>query len=389
MKEHELLLIISHSHAVPQIEEDLEDKPGGDLIPEFRRRIVSAIQDSVTEALAKAVPAILSWGKGGCALARTRDYYDPGSNRVLCGPNPFGNVDSTVMAGRIVAKSSGKTLATIVNYACHPVSLGGGNKTVSPDYVGAMREVVETNTGGAPCVFLHGPSGNQTPRDSYASDPSVADNNGEILGFAALSVIRALLPAGTRFEFAGFQSSGAPLALWETRPFEVDRTLRSAVEYVHLPKKNCPTVEEIDVEIGRATDRAAWTRLTRLRRFVINLEEGLPNGFPIWGIRLGQSVVIGTPAEPFAELQVQLRNRFPSIAVIVANDTNGSYNYLPPASYYGNGAYEQDCSDFGPGCLEMVTQTAKNLIEQLMDISEARQMPAETSYNRQDRYTWT
>ena len=34
-----------------------------------------------------------------------------------------------------------KIIATMVNYACHPVSLGGGNKMISPDYYGAMREV--------------------------------------------------------------------------------------------------------------------------------------------------------------------------------------------------------------------------------------------------------
>ena len=58
-----------------------------------------------------------------------------------------------------------------------------------------------------------------------------------------------------------------------------------------------------------------------------------------------------------------LRRRFPQLAIIVTNDTNGSFNYLPPKSYYGNGAYEQDCADFGPGCLERVIEAAATATE--------------------------
>jgi len=35
------------------------------------------------------------------------------------------------------------------------------------DYYGAMREIVERDTGGAPCLFLHGASGDIRPLRSY------------------------------------------------------------------------------------------------------------------------------------------------------------------------------------------------------------------------------
>lgn len=388
LEKHELLLIVTHSHSVPQVDEEFESRPGGDRIPAFRSKLQAALQEAVREAIATATPAVVSWARGHCGLARTRDFPDPDSGRILCGPNPAGSPDHTMMVGRVTAQATGHTMATLVNYACHPVSLGGGNRSVSPDYIGALREVVEARTGGAPCMFLHGPSGNQTPRDCYADDPAVADANGEILGFAALSALRGMLPPGQRLEFKGPQSSGAPLAIWETRAFDIDSTLDARVTYARLPPKAWPTLEEIDEAIATAPDRAAWTRMTRLRQFVLNLTEGLGQGFPIWAMRIGQAVLIGVPAEAFTDLQVELRRRFPHLAVIVTNDTNGTYNYLPPAAYYGNGAYEQDCADFGPGSLEIVTMEASCLIQAMSGNVSTADPGRVDSRVRQDRYTW-
>ena len=52
-----------------------------------------------------------------------------------------GNIHLPCEAG-----CGGRTLGTIVNYACHPTTLAWQNTLVSPDYVGALREVVEHST---------------------------------------------------------------------------------------------------------------------------------------------------------------------------------------------------------------------------------------------------
>ena len=88
-----------------------------------------------------------------------------------------------MLVARGIAES-GETLGTVVNYACHPTTLAWENTLLSPDYVGAMREVVEAHTR-SPCLFLQGASGDLGPRDGYVGDPAVADRNGRQLGFAA------------------------------------------------------------------------------------------------------------------------------------------------------------------------------------------------------------
>lgn len=62
-------------------------------------------------------------------------------------------------AGGVVTEPTGEdggeVLATIMNYGCHPTTLGPGNMHLSPDYIGAARDIVEDRFGGT-CVFLQG-----------------------------------------------------------------------------------------------------------------------------------------------------------------------------------------------------------------------------------------
>jgi hypothetical protein len=362
LADEQLWLSVSHSHSVPHIDTELESKPGGERIPAFREKLKAALADAVRSALVNLAPATLTVAAGQSRLARRRDFVEPDSGRILCGPRPNDIADSTLLVGRI-SGSDGEVRGTLVNYACHPVSLGAGNTTVSPDYVGALRAIVEDHTH-APCVFIHGASGDQTPRDSYSSDPRVADRNGASVAHSVLAVLHGMLPPGERLEYSGIQQSGAPLAIFENRPYVVDTTAASARAALSLPARDWPSVAEIEARIASAADAPERVRMERLKAYVHNLS-ALNSGFPVWAIRLGEVFLIGTPAEAFTDLQIALRAGFPNVAVIVANDVNGSFNYLPPAAYYGNGAYEQESADFGPGSLEKVIQGAGALMVQL------------------------
>jgi hypothetical protein len=364
LTDEQLLLIVTHSHSVPHIDAEFEGKPGGDKIPAFRRKLLQALSAAVRGAIADLSPAILSWSSGQCALARRRAFTEPQSGRILCGPNPNDTADATLLVGRITGPR-GEIRGTVVNYACHPVSLGPGNTAVSPDYVGALRATMESHTAQAPCMFIHGASGDQTPRDSYADDPAVADRNGESVGYTALAVLRGMLPPGQRLEFAREQASGAPLALFEMRPYAIDPALRTETARVRLTPRRSSSRTDLERRLGEAPDAVERVRLSRLANYLTNLQ-ALGDDFPIWGVRLGRAAIIGTPAEPFTDLQRQLRERFVGLAVIVANDTNGTFNYLPPRSFYGSGAYEEESADFGPGSLEKVIDTATTLIERML-----------------------
>src|SRR4029078_824309 len=88
--------------------------------------------------------------------------------------------DDTLLVAR-ATDDGGRVLATLVNYACHPTTLAWDNKLLSPDFVGAMREILE-HAFAAPALFLQGAEGEISPREQYTGDTAVGDRQGRILG---------------------------------------------------------------------------------------------------------------------------------------------------------------------------------------------------------------
>ncbi len=185
LRPEQLMLHPSHTHSSPALKRVHADRPGGHLIAPYLDSWPGIFCELVATARANAFPGILGWAYGRCGLAYNRDSVDMPTGRGICGINRDRAADDTLLIGR-VTDEAGTLRGVLVNYACHPVSMGGANKLLSPDYVGPMRDVVERETG-AICLFLHGASGDLTPRRSYEALPDAAEQNGRELAFAALA----------------------------------------------------------------------------------------------------------------------------------------------------------------------------------------------------------
>ncbi|HVW69111.1 MAG TPA: hypothetical protein VHB68_09045, partial [Steroidobacteraceae bacterium] len=364
LEAHQLMLHLSHTHSAPRTAPELSDRPGGQYIQPYREQLIRTCLALIEEARQARSPATVTWRAGQCALAFNRDLPAP-DGRVLCGINPAAPADGTLLVGRI-CDAAGKTRATLVNYACHPISLGGGNTQVSPDYVGATRETVEKATGGAPCVFLHGASGDQAPRRSFESDPAVADRNGEELGYAALAVLTSLFPAQTSLDFAGAEESGTPLALWKERPAPAPLTIASRRVTVRLRIADMPSADELRKAISEAREGYMVERLMR-RLFARQTVGDGPEGefsFVVW--QLGHSFIVGTPAEMHSAFQRELRRRFPSAAIAVLNIVNGYASYLPPEADFSVGAYPVRVTYYAKGSMEIVLAATDTVIREML-----------------------
>ena len=365
LKLHPEQLVIhpSHSHSAPFLGAKYADRPGGDINARYLASMPGICVDLVTQARASLRESTLTWSYGHCSMAFNRDSIDAASGRDICGLNLHVKADDTVLVGR-VTDMSGRITGTIVNYACHPVSLGGGNRLLSPDYVGAMREVVEKETGGAPCVFFHGASGDMTPRRSYESDVEAADQNGRELGYAALAALTAMFPPGQELRYVGIEESGTPLGVWRLKPKEtVSTDLFAQRIHTTLRIKDMPTRREIEAKLVTATERFEIERLERAlgRRDLVGDEKEGKLSFTIW--RIGESFVVSTPAEPYSRFQMDLREQFPNAAVAVLNASDGCMNYLPLRSSYQRDVYQVRVALFEVDCLEHTTRQVIEIME--------------------------
>lgn len=352
-----LIFAVTHTHAGPPLMECDESLRGSELIEPWIERVIHAAIDAIGTARETAVDALLEWHAGRCNLASYRDLPDPqtsstarSSGRIVCGFNPQGRPDDTLVVGR-VSDRHGRTLATIANYACHPTTLAWDNRAISPDYIGAYRETVEQATG-APALFLQGASGELAPRQQYVGDPSVADRHGKQLGYAALATLHDMEPAGTAFVYERTVESGAPLAVWSHVPSEPSHELECKLGTAQLPLKDWPSAEELERQRCQCNDRALEERLRRKRDIRRTLGDGHTFSLPFWAWRLGDAALIGSCCEAYSVLQRELRRRFADRAIVCMNLINGSIGYLPPREVYDRDLYQVWQTPFDAGSLE-------------------------------------
>ena len=350
-----LLVNLSHTHAGPNVNSMMPDVPGGDLVPAYLAHLTDAVGDAVLAALEGLAPAWTVWGQGRCALAANRDFWDEAEGRYACGFNPEAPADDTVVVGRVTG-DDGTVRATLFNYACHPTTLAWENRLISPDFVGAAREVLE-QAFDAPALFLQGASGELAPRDDYVGDAAVADRNGRQLGYAAAAALTALPPAASQFVYTGIMPSGADLGTWAHQPIgeeqgQAARRLAARLGEVELARKPLPSVEALRAQMAATDNRREQEKLRR-RLFIQQTLGSEPvHRMPVWTWRLGQAVVVGIPNEPYSILQQELRRRFPVVPLVVMGVTNGTLGYLAPANLYDRGLYQEQQSPYAPGGLE-------------------------------------
>lgn len=366
LDESRLMFCLSHTHAGPSLYLEDREKPGGEFIPAYLDELLQKAIDAVRRALSSAVDSTLSWRYGKCGLATNRDLRHGGGNRFLVGFNPSAAADDTLLVGRITAIEDGKVIGTLVNYACHPTTLGWENQMISPDYIGAMREVLEGKTG-APCLFLQGASGELAPAEQYSGDHLLADRYGRQLGYAVLSTLAAMHAPMSQLVFRRTVESGAPLAIWERQLRLVPETLQCTKIVVELPLKDLPSIDEIEEAWSACEDATLKERLWRKRSMRQAVGAGNTSAMPAWIWWLGEVCIIGQANEAYSCFQKQLRKDLSPHPVAVINIVNGYVGYLPPYEKYDSDMYSVWQTPFAAGSLEQLTarvgDTARNLMK--------------------------
>ncbi|MBI4580264.1 MAG: hypothetical protein HY718_11215 [Planctomycetes bacterium] len=290
----------------------------------------------------------------------------PHNPRVVCGYNPGNPADDTVLVGRITDDANGRIIGTIVNYACHATTLAWDNKLLSPDFVGATREVVERHTGGAPCAFLQGASGELSPREQYVGDIAIAEGNGRWLGYAALAALESMLPPRTALQYTGVVESGAPLATWGRVPHEPSTVIAAEMIQVPLPLKPWKTEAEIQQEAAACTDRVMAERLIRKLRVRQAVGMGSTCEQPAWIWRVGDALIVGHPNEAYSAFQMALRRRFEGRAVAVMNLVNGCVGYLSPPELHDLDIYQVWQCPFDRTALELLIDSCAQCMSALL-----------------------
>jgi hypothetical protein len=387
IRPEQVLISLAHTHAAGLMSRSRSALPGGELIGPYLDDIATKLGQLAAQAALARQQATIVYGQGRSNLAANRDFHDPQRDRIVCGFNPSGPADDTLLVAKVVGKS-GNLVATVVNYACHPTTLAWQNMLISPDYVGALRETVEQHTA-APCLFLQGASADLGPREGFVGDTAIADRNGRQLAFAALAALEGFPQPETQFRYAGPVISGATIGTWKHEPMDAAALESSAAWKVarwNTPldyRPDLPSVAQAQADLDQlvgwappttadkgtcesrseprpdqARDRHA--RVEQATRQLWRLSALPPNHFPlpVTLARLGHAFWLFVAGEHYQSLQTSLRHRFPNQPIVVATLTGGwQPGYIPPVTAYGRGIYQEQVAVVAAGSAELLLQS--------------------------------
>lgn len=364
LDETRVLVHLTHTHAGPSACSSEVSEPGGQFIPAYLNQLRDAAVDAAREAVSGCAPAVINVVTGRSAVATCRDL--PLGERYVVGYNPTATADDTVLIGR-VRTADDRPLATIVNYACHPTTLAWDNTLVSPDYVGALREIVEDGTDGAPCLFLQGASGELAPREQYSGKLALADRHGYAIGHAVLGAL-ATLPDGSHgLAPDDVVESGAPVLPWLPRAVEWPTTIRTDKTELRIEPKPAPTFEELERRWAHIDPFARAERISRATDQRSNFAAATPIAHPVWTWQVGELIIVGHPGEAYSPFQRELRHELPDAGVFALNLTNGfSVGYLPPGDLYKLDVYQVWQAALGAGALEQLIAHAVDRSKHLL-----------------------
>ncbi len=340
LPEANVMIHLTHTHAGPVIDSDAPPETNPQAIRDYMEHVAASCVKGGREAIANQETATTLFRTGRCGLATQRDLIDPDNpNRYLTGFNPEVPADDTLLTA-LSLNEEGEVLASWVNYACHPTTLAWENTAISPDFPGAMRDLIENETAQSPCLFLQGASGELAPAEQYSGDTALADRHGRELGHAALATLAPLSSGQSHLQYTGLMESGAPLAIWQACSQPANPAVRAKVVSIDLPlKPDLPSMAEVEQALLQVEDGFQKTRWMRKKGVRQSVGDGPNFNAKLWLWRLGDAAVVAMPFEAYSVFQIELRAAFPGRPILVLNTTNGHIGYIPPAPLYDHDLY--------------------------------------------------
>jgi neutral ceramidase len=357
----DLMLACTHTHSGPVV----HPFPPSEIVPgqadaDYFRLLPRLIASAVAMAAGRLRPARIGAGKGSSSInINRREKLPDGSLRGLpyLGRNPDGIHDRELGVLRVDDALSGKPLAVLLSYACHPVVLGP-NSEISADYVGYTLNFLERSLGaGALALFANGAQGDMNPiihPGSFAD----AERLGLTLGAEALQVTLCTQTAEDVRLATATRRVELPL-----NPASTPERQRAYISF--LQQEHARFTRESDAlrawDIEMRLDVATYRLYHREQlRHTYMAAEVSAFGIHAQGAGIG---LVAEPAELFCEYGMQARKSSPFSNTLVLGLANGFIGYVPTPDVYTEGGYESEATNVAPQAGELLCQAMIDVLQ--------------------------
>ena len=342
IKEENVMIAAIHTHCGPDFEH---------ISDSYIENLKSQVAGAVSAAYNHMKNARIGVASGECYVGMNRRNPKSPSGPYFLYNWPQGLVDPTVMVARIEDETR-HVVGVLVNYACHPVTLGPNELNISRDYPGHTLRVLEDVFGeNVVAMFVNGCCGNINPAwifdrpDVSPPPPRVFPESleerlretrrlGQILGGEALKALQSVTNLASEANLK-IKQSDVRLPVRKDMPENV-------LEWIKSTKVGEPDYEN-------------HQRILKGEDVVTEIQ----------AIRLNDTAILGLPGEVFVEYQLEIRRKSPFKHTFVSELANDSIGYVPTTDAYKEEGYEPNTTFLERDAGSKLTQAAINLLKKL------------------------
>ena len=262
----------------------------------------------------------------------------------------------------------GRPIATLVNYGCHPTTLGPDNLLYSADYPGVACRAIEAVLGGV-ALFTTGPQGDVNP-GGYSPEGSMvgivvpwrtfesAARYGQLVAECAVEVHELLRP-GPVDDVWGV----ARIVELARKPLPDAAGARAATDLALSAERAVREAALSPDAVYHASVAAAYADL--LAEQAADPDRDGPVRVRVSALGIGPLTHVGIQGELFVALGQQIRARLGEERTCIAVLSDGTVGYIPTAETFAEGGYEPNASVLVPG-------EGERLVEAVVALAAAR-----------------
>jgi hypothetical protein len=352
-----IMITATHTHSGPKTVDyasNAHDMAVPPVDPSYLLFFEDRMVDAAIEAQRSARPA-----RVGLTVA---DGTGVGTNR----RDPSGPSDPEVPVLLVETASGDETIACMMVYSMHPTVLHQDSKLVSGDFPAMARQYVQKHVLGPSCPVLYhtGPAGNQSLRHVTRSNTfEEAERLGHMLGRAIAQVIPDVTYTPSVSLSCQQDFIDLPRRTFPTVEEAEQKLERAVAELEHLRQTGAPRqiVRTAEVDWFGAEETVTLARAARDGRLDAYYQASLPAEIQVIGV--GHWAFVGWPGEIFVEHALTIKAHAPNTFVISL--ANGELQgYIVTEASAREGGYEASNSLFG-------TQSGPLLINKTLELLNA------------------
>jgi hypothetical protein len=361
-----VMISATHAHTGPVLAErgQREDAQGGaaQMTQKYSSGLPALIAECVRLAAERLEPARASAAMVlEPSLSFNRRYHmrdgsvgwNPGklNTNIVRAAGPIDPEVGVIYFETPPGKSPAKPIATYVNFAMHPDTVGGAK--FSADYPGALaRRLAEYKGLDMLTLFANGACGNINHVNVNWAEPQKGPQEAARLG---------TILAGDVFK-----------AWMQLKPV-ASGPLRVSAEMVRLPLPElkpgaAERARETVLRYGMKDNRGFMEKVEAYKILDVAAREGKPHEVEVQVIALSGDVAwVSLPGEMFVELGLAIKQASPFRHTFIAELANGAIGYIPNRPAYVEGNYEPISARCAAGSGELLVESAVRQLRALFD----------------------